>query len=287
VAVGDLVTVLMRIEGDGWLEQATPPRLLAGADFRTYDPKPVPDFKGPGKAYEQIVVPVSTNAAGIGVSFCFFDPRAGAYRTVTRGPFRLAFHPPESLRPAPPFRPEEALPTGEAESPPDMVGLKPPGRRSREIRKAFEIAARAYADGYFGAAVDSYETLLRDGVRSAELLYNLGNAHLMDGNKALAILSYLRARRIEPGDRDIRLNLEIAAGQAGVIVPRRLQDGAAVVMRDENARFAPFASAVSSFPLPEGSIVEERETFGTWKKVSSGKNRRGWLPAGSLTRIQD
>ena len=94
IAAGDLVTLTMKIHGDGNLEGVSAPCLGAGPNFKIYDPEPVDEKSTEGaKTFTQICVPQSTNAVSIpAVSFSYFDGRAAAYKTITRGPFPLKFH---------------------------------------------------------------------------------------------------------------------------------------------------------------------------------------------------
>jgi hypothetical protein len=94
VAVGDLVTVTMRIGGEGNTEKVTPPRVPAAKDFKVYEPEAL-DENGSvsGRAFKQVVIPQSTNAVAIpAISFSYFDPRAGTYKRIVRGPSALVFH---------------------------------------------------------------------------------------------------------------------------------------------------------------------------------------------------
>ncbi|MFR9166096.1 MAG: tetratricopeptide repeat protein [Dysgonomonas sp.] len=77
-----------------------------------------------------------------------------------------------------------------------------------------EEAVKAYQDGDFEKAIGLYENELKiqkeKGYESADLYYNLGNAYFRDNEVAKAILNYERAALINPGDRDIRHNLDFA-----------------------------------------------------------------------------
>lgn len=77
-----------------------------------------------------------------------------------------------------------------------------------EIRKA--DADSAYAQEQFAKAAKIYEQLLKKNGESAQLYYNLGNAYYRQDKVALAILNYERAALFEPGDADIRFNLQMA-----------------------------------------------------------------------------
>lgn len=66
-----------------------------------------------------------------------------------------------------------------------------------------------YAKGNYQQAIQDYRTLLKGGV-SAALYYNLGNAYYRSDHLTQAILAYERAHLLQPGDKDIRFNLEFA-----------------------------------------------------------------------------
>ncbi|HTY58232.1 MAG TPA: tetratricopeptide repeat protein [Bacteroidota bacterium] len=71
-------------------------------------------------------------------------------------------------------------------------------------------ANQLYQQGKFSEARDAYGAILKGGYESPELLYNLGNACYKSGSVPGAILNYERARRLLPGDDDLRHNLQIA-----------------------------------------------------------------------------
>lgn len=71
-------------------------------------------------------------------------------------------------------------------------------------------AETAYAKEDYTKAIELYEDILKDNGESAEIYYNLGNAYYKAGKVAPAILNYERALVLEPGDGDVRFNLQIA-----------------------------------------------------------------------------
>jgi tetratricopeptide (TPR) repeat protein len=83
----------------------------------------------------------------------------------------------------------------------------------------FAKANDAYEAGHYGEAAESYETILRYGVRDPRVYYNLGNARFKMGRLGLSILSYERALRLDPDDQDLRDNLEFARGRIRDRVP--------------------------------------------------------------------
>lgn len=67
----------------------------------------------------------------------------------------------------------------------------------------------AYVRNDYASAIQIYESLLKKG-EAAEVYYNLGNSYYKAGDIAKAILNYERALLLQPGNADIRANLEIA-----------------------------------------------------------------------------
>jgi tetratricopeptide (TPR) repeat protein len=65
--------------------------------------------------------------------------------------------------------------------------------------------AREYAD-----AAEAFQGLARDGIQNGGLYYNIANAHLKNDRLGPAILWYERALQLNPGDPDLKFNLEYA-----------------------------------------------------------------------------
>ena len=72
-----------------------------------------------------------------------------------------------------------------------------------------EKADSLYAAEHYQEAAKQYEALLKQGV-SSDLYYNLGNCYYRMDDITRAVLNYERAQLLSPGDRDIRLNLQMA-----------------------------------------------------------------------------
>lgn len=70
-------------------------------------------------------------------------------------------------------------------------------------------ADSAYVRGDYTQAITLYEELLTEG-ESAEVYYNLGNSYFKIDNMGKSILNYERALLLDPGNSDIRANLDIA-----------------------------------------------------------------------------
>ncbi|MGD8868497.1 MAG: tetratricopeptide repeat protein [Gemmatimonadales bacterium] len=81
---------------------------------------------------------------------------------------------------------------------------------ARPQERFFEDGNRLYQQGDYQAALDNYQRIIDSGLESAALHYNIGNAYFKLGQLGEAILHYERARRLAPGDADVRANLELA-----------------------------------------------------------------------------
>ena len=73
----------------------------------------------------------------------------------------------------------------------------------------FDQANDSYKLEKYPEAIALYDSVLSTGVTSAELYYNLGNAHYKMGKIAPCILNYERALQLSPNDKDILYNLEL------------------------------------------------------------------------------
>lgn len=81
-------------------------------------------------------------------------------------------------------------------------------------QSAITEAEDAYNNGNFGKAVELYKEIISIYGESAAIYYNLGNAYYKAGDVAPAILNYERALLLDPGDADIRFNLQMAKQRA-------------------------------------------------------------------------
>lgn len=80
-------------------------------------------------------------------------------------------------------------------------------RQERNVTKA--EGDSAYMRNDYASAIQIYENLLKQG-EAAEVYYNLGNSYYKADDIAKAILNYERALLLQPGNADIRANLEVA-----------------------------------------------------------------------------
>lgn len=74
----------------------------------------------------------------------------------------------------------------------------------------FSKANAAYRSGDYVGAAGIYENVLKSGLQSGSLYYNLGNCYYKMGETAKAVLAYERAKKFMPDDEDLAFNLRIA-----------------------------------------------------------------------------
>jgi len=112
---------------------------------------------------------------------------------------------------------------------PGTAGAGEAARAAATIARLLSEGAAACAAGDDATAVARYREAVTLGVDEPALHYNLGNAHARRGELGLAIVSYLRARRLTPRDRDVLTNLEwtLARGRDRDLLPRLLPSGVA------------------------------------------------------------
>jgi len=78
----------------------------------------------------------------------------------------------------------------------------------------FDEANSAYQNGDYETAIKKYETIFDNGENSAELYYNLGNAHYKMNHVAPSIYYYEKALQLDPADEDIKNNIAFARNMA-------------------------------------------------------------------------
>jgi tetratricopeptide (TPR) repeat protein len=76
-----------------------------------------------------------------------------------------------------------------------------------------EKAEKAYDSKHYKEAIGAYEQLVKEGYRSYQLYFNLGNSYYRNNELGNAIYYYELARKLEPADEDVRINLSIASAK--------------------------------------------------------------------------
>ena len=79
-----------------------------------------------------------------------------------------------------------------------------------EALATFEEGNRLYAEGAYAEALEHYRAVEEQCVVSSALYYNMGHAYFRLNRLGYAILYYERARRLRPGDPDLRHSLAVA-----------------------------------------------------------------------------
>ncbi|MDP8212598.1 MAG: BatD family protein [Candidatus Zapsychrus exili] len=94
VKVGDPITIIMKVSGQGDLSAINMPYFKDDDNFKTYDPQIRQERNV--KILEQVLIPKSENATKIPIArFSYFDSNLKQYRSIVRGPFDLTILPSE------------------------------------------------------------------------------------------------------------------------------------------------------------------------------------------------
>jgi tetratricopeptide (TPR) repeat protein len=80
--------------------------------------------------------------------------------------------------------------------------------QSEPVEEAFDEGNAFFKERQYDSAIARYQQVLQSGRESASVHFNLGNAYFRDGDIGRAMVSYLRAQRLDPTDDDIAANLE-------------------------------------------------------------------------------
>ena len=95
-----------------------------------------------------------------------------------------------------------------------LLAVLPLGARAAApVDSLWNAGVAAYADGRWDEAREAWTGIAGQGLESAELYYNLGNACFKEGDVAHAILWYERSLKVDPSYGDARFNLEFARAQ--------------------------------------------------------------------------
>lgn len=95
-----------------------------------------------------------------------------------------------------------------------------PAYAAPETTRDFMTGVTAYQSGDYPAAIAAFQRVVGAGVRSGPLYYNLGNAHMKNGDLGHAIWWYERALRWMPHDPDLKFNLDYARTKIRDEVPK-------------------------------------------------------------------
>ncbi len=147
--------------------------------------------------------------------------------------------------------------------------------RLAEASEAYSTALaepdRAARLAGFARAQRAFASLVEDGVETAPLYVDLGNAALQAQDRGTAVLAYHRALRLDPDDRTARQNLEYVRGRLPGWVPR--PDDAEGFRGFFDDRLLPRAwrarGAALAFALAAIAVVfSVRERPGAWRGLA-------------------
>ncbi|MDE6578757.1 MAG: tetratricopeptide repeat protein [Muribaculaceae bacterium] len=79
---------------------------------------------------------------------------------------------------------------------------------SRAYANDLSEADSAYNAKEYTKAIQIYENIAQEKGTNAPLLYNLGNAYFQEGDYGNAMVSYLRAYKLDPTNKEINANLQ-------------------------------------------------------------------------------
>jgi tetratricopeptide (TPR) repeat protein len=91
-----------------------------------------------------------------------------------------------------------------------LLILSLPHANAQSPDEMFDKANKRYQEGQYADAATGYESILQNGLVSETLYFNLGNAYYKLGRIPDAIVSYERARKLDPSDEDLAHNLKLA-----------------------------------------------------------------------------
>ena len=79
-----------------------------------------------------------------------------------------------------------------------------------ELTRLFLDGIKDYQNAHYEDAIRKFSAVADGGVINGKLYYNLGNAHLKNGDVGLALLWYERAEKLIPNDPDLKFNMDYA-----------------------------------------------------------------------------
>lgn len=82
--------------------------------------------------------------------------------------------------------------------------------QAQDYQSYFQAANNAYRQQNYELAIELYQNILSQGYHSKEVYFNIGNSYYRLNRIGEAILYYEKAQKLDPRDRDIQYNLELA-----------------------------------------------------------------------------
>ncbi len=147
----------------------------------------------------------------------------------------------------------------------------PTTARAESPEETFDAACRAYEQGRWDDAADSFRSLLRYGLADWRLEYNLANTEYKRGRLGEAVLHYERARRLNPADSETVSNLALTRSKLRDVVEDDGATGVLLPLRRAGERIGVSAQAwllLASFWLVAAIV--------TWCGSRAGGFTPGW-----------
>jgi tetratricopeptide (TPR) repeat protein len=93
--------------------------------------------------------------------------------------------------------------------------LQKPGEKTVKPVELFQQANNFYRKSDYRNAAALYQQLADQGYINGNLYYNLGNSYFKMRQKGLAVLYYQKAKRLIPGDADLKANISYVQDKIG------------------------------------------------------------------------
>jgi hypothetical protein len=159
-----------------------------------------------------------------------------------------------------------------------------------EAQALFAESNEAFYAERYDEAIAGYEKLASRSLGGAEVLFNLGTAHLAKGELGPAVLYLERARRLGGEDEDLEANLAVArARQLDKVIGATATEP--LVVRVASVIAAPWVGwlFVGLWLCGAGALLLLRYASGgarLWGGVLAGALLLAAVPAGMLTAVQ-
>jgi len=119
----------------------------------------------------------------------------------------------------------------------------------------FEQGNSLYNEGKYQEAINSYEAILENGEHSAELYFNLANAHYKLNSIAPSIYYYEKALQLNPNDDEIKNNAAFARNMTIDAIDTIPEVGFTRIMKNTTNTFSFDTWAVLSIALVFAFVV--------------------------------
>ena len=238
VHTGDLVTLTLSLQGEGWLGNISLPKPAPVKGFKTYPAKEKlhTTLK---RVTEQVWIPSDPQVTEIGaVSFSFFNPRHDRYERSSTGPFKLTF----------------------------LAADEP--KRSEQVKV---IDASSIADSAPSLSTAVTLDQVNRSVRHFRPLIACGAGLLL----ALFSLFACLGRHTVAGIV-LALLFLLSGGGIGLIFLRQNHRQTQILEAECEAYFAPSIHSAELFTLSKGAEFQPLERAGGWIRIDAA-GRRGWI----------